>query len=115
MAGGKDIPSNSLLQSAPEFELSSKAKPIINREHTSAIENMNKLRVSGEDWDDVIPCALTDVGSRREEDEAPEVSQEKPKLFLGELYETMISKEGHEIGRRGRGKSRPRRIRLEMR
>ena len=43
--------------------------------------------VLGEDWDDVIPRALPDVGSRRGEDEAPEVSQEKSKLGLGELYE----------------------------
>ena len=38
-------------------------------------------------WDGVILHALPDVGSRRGEDEAPEVIQEKSKLDLGEFYE----------------------------
>ena len=41
----------------------------------------------GEDWDDVTPRVLTGVGFRRGEDEALEVSQEKSKFGLGELYE----------------------------
>ena len=40
----------------------------------------------GKDWDDVIPCALPDIGSRRGEEKALEVSQKKSKLGLGELY-----------------------------
>ena len=51
------------------------------------IENMIKLRALGEDWDNVIPRALPDVGSRRGGGDAPEVSQEKSKLGLGELHE----------------------------
>ena len=47
---------------------------------------MIKFRVLGEEWDNAIPRVLTDVGSRRAEDEAPEVSQEKLKLGLGALY-----------------------------
>ena len=86
-AGGKYIPSNYLLQYTPESELASKAKTIINQEHTSTIENMIKLRVLGEYWDDIIPCALPDVESRRGEDEAQEISKEKSKLGVGELYE----------------------------
>ena len=76
-AGGKYLPSDSLLQSTPEFESVSKAKPILTREHTSTIENMIKLSVLGEDWDDVTPRALPDVGSRRGEVEVPDVIQEK--------------------------------------
>ena len=76
-SGGKDIPSDSLLQSTPEFESASKAKSIITQKHMSTIENMIKLRVLGEYWDDVISCALPDVGSRRGEEEALEVSQDK--------------------------------------
>ena len=64
---------------------------------------MIKLRVLGEDWDDVIPRALPDLGLGMREDETPEVSQEKSKLGLGELYEQEYLKKGHEIGRRGRG------------
>ena len=48
---------------------------------------MIKLGVLGEDWYDVICRALPDVGSRRGEDETLEVSQDKSKLGLGELYE----------------------------
>ena len=69
-ADGKDLPSDSLLQSTPKFESASKANPIVTQEHTSTIENMIKLRVLGEDWDDVILRALPGVGSRRGEDEA---------------------------------------------
>ena len=86
-AGGKDLPSDSLLQSTPDFESASKANPIITQEHTSTIENMIKLCILGEDWNDITPHALPDVGSRRGEDEASDVSQEKSKLGLGELYE----------------------------
>ena len=85
-AGGKYIPSGSLFQSTPGFKSVSKAKPIITQEHTSTVENMIKLLVLGEYWDDVISRALPDVGSRRGEDEALEVSQEKLKLDLGEIY-----------------------------
>ena len=48
---------------------------------------MIKLRVLGEYWDNAIPRALPDIGLRRGEDDSPEVSQEKSKLGLGELYE----------------------------
>ena len=44
---------------------------------------MIKLCVLGEDWDNVIPRELPDVGSRRGEDKAPEVSHDKSKLGLG--------------------------------
>ena len=63
--GEKDLPSYSFLQFTPEFESASKAKPIINQEHKSTIENMIKLRILGEDWEDVIPRALPGVGLRR--------------------------------------------------
>ena len=76
-AGAKYIPSNSVLQYTPEFESASKSNPIITQEHTSTIENMIKLCVLGEDWDDVTPRTLTDVGPMRGEDEAPEVSHKK--------------------------------------
>ena len=102
-AGEKDLSSNSLLESTPAFELASRAKPIINQEHTSTIDNIIKLRVLGDDWDDVIPRALTDVGSVMREDEAPEISQEKSKLGLGKLYKQEYLKKCHEIRRRGRG------------
>ena len=69
-ARGKDLPSNLLLQSTPKFESESKENPIITQEHTSTIDNNIKLRVLGEYWDNVIPRALPEVGSRRGEDKA---------------------------------------------
>ena len=86
-AGVKSLPYNFLLQSTPELESTAKAKPIITQEHMSTIDNMIKLLVLGEYWDNVLTRALNDVGSRRGEEEAPEVGQEKSKLGLGELYE----------------------------
>ena len=85
-ASGKDLPSDYLLQSTPKFESAYKAKPIIIQEHTSTIENIIRLRVLGEDRDDIIPRVLPDVGSSRGEYEVPEISEEKSKLGLGELY-----------------------------
>ena len=49
-AGWKNLPSNSLLQFTPEFELVFEAKAIITQEHMSTIKKVAKLRVLGEDW-----------------------------------------------------------------
>ena len=85
---GTDRPSDSLLDSTPEFEVAFKPPPIITAEHTTNIEEMIKQRINDEDWDDVIPRELPDIGAnKRGGGEAPEVSQEKSKLGLGELYE----------------------------
>ena len=91
--------SDSLLKSMTKFELASKTKPIITQEHTSTIGEMIKLRVLGKDWDNIIPHALPDVGLRRDEDEAPEVSKEISKLGLGKLYkrEYLNKDKGFEV------------------
>jgi U3 small nucleolar RNA-associated protein MPP10 len=80
-------PTNSLLQATPEFEVATKMAPIITAEHTMSLEDVIKKRVLEEDWDDVIPRELPDVGWQAKRGELPEVSQEKSKLGLGELYE----------------------------
>jgi U3 small nucleolar RNA-associated protein MPP10 len=51
------------------------------------LEETIKKRILNEDWDDVIPRELPDVGWESKRGELPEVSQEKSKLGLGELYE----------------------------
>ena len=86
-AGGKDLSSDSLLQYTPNFESVSKANRIITHEHTTTIENMIKLCVLGEYWDDITPRALPNIGSRRGGGQGTEVNQDKSKLGLGELYE----------------------------
>ena len=89
-------PYDSLLQSPPEFESESKANPIITQEHTSTIENMIKLCVLGEDWDDIIPHAPPDVGSRRG-GRGPGGFSGEIEIRFGLIIRTRISKEGHEI------------------
>ncbi|KAL3915006.1 MAG: hypothetical protein SGILL_005847 [Bacillariaceae sp.] len=84
---GTSRPVNSLLDATPEFEMASKQAPIITVEHTMNLEDVIKKRVLAEDWDDVVPRELPDIGWDRKRGEAPEVSQEKSKLGLGELYE----------------------------
>jgi U3 small nucleolar RNA-associated protein MPP10 len=80
-------PVNSLLEGTPEFEMASKQAPTITVEHTMNLEDVIKKRILAEDWDDVVPRELPDIGWNKKRGEAPEVSQEKSKLGLGELYE----------------------------
>jgi len=80
-------PVNSLLEGTPEFEMASKQAPTITVEHTANLEDVIKKRILAEDWDDVVPRELPDIGWNKKRGEAPEVSQEKSKLGLGELYE----------------------------
>lgn len=86
-AKGSQRPTNSLLEVTPTFEVATKMAPIITVEHTLSIEEMIKKRILAEDWDDVIPRELPDIGLSKHKGELPEVSQEKSKLSLGELYE----------------------------
>ena len=83
---GKDRPESSLLEALPEFEHAAKMAPDITIEHTETLEDMIRRRILEEDWDDVVPRELPDIGGRVN-GELPEVSQEKSKLGLGELYE----------------------------
>jgi U3 small nucleolar RNA-associated protein MPP10 len=80
-------PVNSLLEGTPEFQMASKQAPVITVEHTADLEEVIKKRILAEDWDDVVPRELPDVGWHKKRGEVPEVSQEKSKLGLGELYE----------------------------
>lgn len=90
-ASGADRGQDSLLDGGdsgptPEFAVAFKPPPILTAEHTADIEEIIKKRIVDEDWDDVIPRELPDIGRKRGDD-PPEVSQEKSKLGLGELYE----------------------------
>ena len=80
-------PVNSLLEGTPEFEMAGKQAQTITVEHTIDLEEAIKKRILAEDWDDVVPRELPDIGWNKKRGEAPEVSQEKSKLGLGELYE----------------------------
>jgi U3 small nucleolar RNA-associated protein MPP10 len=80
-------PVNSLLVSRPEYEVAAKIAPTVTAENAALIEDVIKRRVLNEEWDDVIPRELPDVGWNLRRGDLPEVSQEKSKLSLGELYE----------------------------
>jgi U3 small nucleolar RNA-associated protein MPP10 len=92
-------PVNSLLEATPEFEAATKLAPVITVEHTENIEEIIKRRILAEDWDDVIPRELPDVAWHKKRGELPEVSQEKSKLSLGELYEREFLKKavGYDV------------------
>jgi U3 small nucleolar RNA-associated protein MPP10 len=92
-------PLNSLLESTPEFEVATKLAPTVTIEHTESVEETITRRILNEDWDDVIPRELPDVGWHLKRKEAPEVSQEKSKLSLGELYERVYLKKavGYDV------------------
>jgi U3 small nucleolar RNA-associated protein MPP10 len=83
----KTRPVNSLLEGTPQFEMASKQAPTITVEQTASLEEIIKKRILAEDWDDIVPRELPDVGWHKKRGELPEVSQEKSKLGLGELYE----------------------------
>jgi len=84
---GTQRPTNSLLEVTPTFEFATKMAPMVTVEHTLSIEEMIKKRILAEDWDDIVPRELPDIGLDKRNGELPEVSQEKSKLSLGELYE----------------------------
>jgi U3 small nucleolar RNA-associated protein MPP10 len=79
---GKDRPVNSLLEMTADVERASKPTPVITLEHTSTLEDMILKRVIDGKYNDVQPPA-----QRKEKSgDAPELSQEKDKLGLGEIY-----------------------------
>lgn len=81
-------PVDSLLDSTPEFELANKQAPAITVEHTTSLEEVIKRRIIENDWDDIVPRELPSVFKQHNNRSlGPEVSQEKSKLGLGELYE----------------------------
>ena len=84
-------PVNSLLEATPEFEVVNKMAPVITVQHTENLEDVIKRRILNEDWDDVIPRELPDVGWHKQRGELPEVSQEKSKLGLGERELALVA------------------------
>mmetsp|Transcript_37247 Transcript_37247/g.73128 ORF Transcript_37247/g.73128 Transcript_37247/m.73128 type:complete len:137 (+) Transcript_37247:661-1071(+) len=48
---------------------------------------MIRKRILEEDWDDVVPRELVDVAGRGRNGDDVEVSQERSRMGLGELYE----------------------------
>lgn len=78
-------PQNSLLEAVLEHERVSKPAPEITVEVTAALEDIIKQRILDEAWDDVERKAPPE--GEGDAHELAEVSQEKSKKGLGELYE----------------------------
>eukprot|EP00957_Ditylum_brightwellii_P101554 7739898-Ditylum_brightwellii.AAC.1 len=62
---GTAHPINSLLEAAPKFEVATKITPTITVKHTENLEEMIKRHILVEDWDDVAPCELPDIGIKK--------------------------------------------------
>eukprot|EP00656_Telonema_subtile_P041543 TRINITY_DN4673_c0_g1_i1.p1 TRINITY_DN4673_c0_g1~~TRINITY_DN4673_c0_g1_i1.p1 ORF type:complete len:645 (-),score=248.09 TRINITY_DN4673_c0_g1_i1:176-2110(-) len=77
---------DSLLAPDLEFEHTVKAAPAPTEERLESIEALIKTRILDELWDDVVRKEET-VGADRATSSLPEVSNEKSKEGLGELYE----------------------------
>jgi len=80
-------PVNSLLDGTFEFRVASKVTPVITEKHTEDVEEIIKRRILNDDFDSITPRELPYVAWNKKRGELPEVSQEKAKLGLGELYE----------------------------
>jgi U3 small nucleolar RNA-associated protein MPP10 len=78
-------PENSLLEAVLDYDRPVKAAPVITEEVSVALEEMIKKRILEDDFDDVIRKLADNEGDRKSQLE--EVSMEKSKEGLGEIYE----------------------------
>lgn len=87
----KDRPENSLLEAVVDVERASRPAVMMTAEKSASIEDMIKKRIAEEKWDDVVPADLGDdevmMNRKGRGEELPEVSQEKAKEGLAEVYE----------------------------
>mmetsp|Transcript_116521 Transcript_116521/g.228626 ORF Transcript_116521/g.228626 Transcript_116521/m.228626 type:complete len:690 (+) Transcript_116521:28-2097(+) len=80
-----DRPENSFLSLHADIERTSKPAPIVTQAFTSSMEEMIKRRIKEGNFSDVLPPA-PEKGADREGSDELELSQEKNKLGLGEVY-----------------------------
>uniref|UniRef100_A0AAV1U8W6 U3 small nucleolar ribonucleoprotein protein MPP10 n=1 Tax=Peronospora matthiolae TaxID=2874970 RepID=A0AAV1U8W6_9STRA len=78
-------PENSLLEAVLDYDRPVKAAPVITEEVSIALEEMIKKRILEDDFDDVIRKFAGNEGDKKKQLE--EVSMEKSKEGLGEIYE----------------------------
>ncbi len=80
---GSVRPENSLLSIVADVEKGSKQVPIISQEYTSTLEDLIKKRIKDNQYDDVVVYKPTIVKKQTND---IELSQEKDKTGLGEIY-----------------------------
>ena len=82
----KKRPENSLLETVLEYDRADKMAPVITIESTQTLEDRIKQRILDEAWDDVVRIAPPDL-SKDKKEELVDLSTEKSRQGLGELYE----------------------------
>jgi len=80
---GSVRPENSLLSIVADVEKGSKQVPIISQEYTSTLEDLIKKRIKDNQYDDVVLYKPTIIKKNTND---IELSQEKDKTGLGEIY-----------------------------
>jgi U3 small nucleolar RNA-associated protein MPP10 len=86
--GAAARPANSLVATEVEYDHATRPAPVITDEHTRTLEDMIRARVRDSAFDDVVRRTEADIeANKRRKRELPELSHEKSKLSLAELYE----------------------------
>lgn len=91
---GSVRPENSLLSIVADVEKGSKQVPIISQEYTSTLEDLIKKRIKDNQYDDVVVYKPTIVKKQTND---IELSQEKDKTGLGEIYADDFMKKSMNI------------------
>ncbi|ETV68438.1 hypothetical protein H257_15601 [Aphanomyces astaci] len=86
---GMARPENSLLEADLEYDRPTKVAPIITVEVTQELEELIKTRIRDENYDDVVRKLAVNDGAQKE---AAELSMEKSKEGLGDVYEKEFMK-----------------------
>lgn len=92
-----DRPENSLLNVVADIDRNTKAAPIITQEYTSSLEELIIRRITNDQFEDPVPGRPLSAGllaSKHDDDqEVNDLSQEKDKKGLGEVYAEGYAKE----------------------
>jgi U3 small nucleolar RNA-associated protein MPP10 len=83
--GAGQRPKSSLLEAEMDYQMNTKTAPVITPDVTATLEDMIKERIKQELWDDVERRSVDDFSSRKKK-ELADVSTEKSKIGLGEIY-----------------------------
>lgn len=95
----KERPVNSLLEEDLEFDYAAKPTPVVTEETTESLEDLIKKRIVDGLWDDVerklAPSEQAELEARRAARQAgkTDLSDEKPKQSLAEVYEDEYSRQ----------------------
>ena len=86
--GASQRPKGSLMEAEMDYQRNTKAAPVITPEVTATLEDMIKERIKEELWDDVERRTVDEYNKSRggNRKELLEVSTEKSKIGLGEIY-----------------------------